>query len=160
MPLAQIARDARTAQVEIAIAEPQIFVARIGVEREWKNVGTIQNAQVLRQQFDVARGEFWILRAGDAGGDFAFDLDHIFVPERMGNGRELSIFFRAENDLGQSLAIAQIDENNAAVIAPDMNPTRKFGDAADVRGAQFVAMMCPVHVVWGGSWPEALAAAG
>ncbi len=135
MALAQVARDARAAQIEITIAEPEILVARIGVERERENVGAIQNAQMLRQQFDVTGGQLWILCAGNSRRHFAFHFDHIFVTESMGNGRQFRIFFRTKNDLGQSLAIAQIDENDATMIAPDMHPAGEFRDTADVGGA-------------------------
>ena len=135
MALAQVPRDARAAQIEVTIAEAEILVARIGVEREREDVGAIQNAQMLRQQFDVTGGQLWILRAGNSRRYFAFHLDHIFVTESMGNGREFRVFFRTKNDLGQSFAITQIDENDAAMIAPDMHPAREFGDTADVGGA-------------------------
>jgi hypothetical protein len=72
--------------------------------------------------------------------------------------REVVLFgviFGAKHDLGQSFAIAQIDENDPAMITPDMHPARKFCGTADVRGTELIAMMCPVHVavrskpVWG-----------
>ena len=59
---------------------------------------------------------------------------------------ELGIFFRTKDDLGQPLAIAQIDENNAAMIAAHMHPARELGGAADVRRAQLIAMMGAIHV--------------
>ena len=73
---------------------------------------------------------------------------------------QLRIFLGTENDLGQSFAIAQIDENDAAMIAPDMDPAGEFGGAADVGSAQLVAMMCPIHVAVLAGARLALAAAG
>src|SRR5438105_486737 len=39
--------------------------------------------------------------------------------------RELGVFLRAKHDLGQAFSIPQVDENHAAVIARDMEPTGK-----------------------------------
>ena len=40
----------------------------------------------------------------------------------MGLGGDAGIFFRAKDHLSDALAIAQIDENHAAVIAAHLHP--------------------------------------
>src|SRR4051812_18273713 len=67
------------------------------------------------------------------------------MPEVVRFLRQPGIFFRAEYDLGKPFAVAQIDEDHAAVIAANMNPAGKGGGLSDVALAQFVAMMGPVH---------------
>ena len=61
--------------------------------------------------------------------------------------RHFGVFFRAKNDLGQSFAIAQIDEDDAAVIASHRDPAGQFHLATDIVFAQFVAVMGAVHLV-------------
>ena len=58
--------------------------------------------------------------------------------------RDLGIFFRAKDHLREAFAIAQVDENDAAMIAPHMHPAGEFDLAADVGFTQFVAMMSAV----------------
>ncbi len=55
------------------------------------------------------------------------------------------VFFRAKNDLGQSLAIAQIDEDDSAKIAPGMDPACEFYLLPDVGRAKGVTMMSAIH---------------
>jgi hypothetical protein len=57
MPHSQVAREMWAPQVEITMRKPQVFVTRIGIERERKNIRAVQNAQVLRDDLDVAGGE-------------------------------------------------------------------------------------------------------
>ena len=50
--------------------------------------------------------------------------------------REFSIFFRAKNNLRQPFAIAQINEDHAAMIARDIYPAGKSDFLADVAFAK------------------------
>ena len=59
--------------------------------------------------------------------------------------RYLGIFLRAKDDLGQAFTVAQVNENDAAVIAPRMHPAGEFDLLADVGGAQGVAVMGAIH---------------
>jgi len=89
---------------------------------------------MLWQELHISSRQLGVLGPRDTRCDFAFHFNHIFVAERVRDGRQLGILLRAKNDLGQSFAIAQIDENDAAMIAPDMHPAREFRDTADVGG--------------------------
>ena len=53
------------------------------------------------------------------------------MPEGVRELGRLRVFLRAKNDLGQTFAIAQINENDAAV-----------------RDAQFIAMMGTIKTHW------------
>ena len=57
----------------------------------------------------------------------------------------LGIFLRAKDNLGQSFAIAQIDENDAAMIAPHMDPAGQRDLLSDVGCCQLIAVMSPIH---------------
>jgi hypothetical protein len=53
------------------VRHPQIFILRLAIEWEWQRVGAVQNAQFSGNDFNVARGEIWILRARQTCGDRA-----------------------------------------------------------------------------------------
>ncbi len=141
----QIARHLRTTQIVVAIAQAQIFIRRVRVDRKRQDVRAIQNFQHVRQNLDVAGGQLWILRARQTRRHFAFDLDHILVSQAVRELRRFRIFFGTKHHLRQTFAIAQIDEDHAAVIAPDMHPAGDLHAATDVSRAQFIAMMCAIE---------------
>ena len=62
--------------------------------------------QVAWNDFDVSRRKLWIFRAWDTRRDAATDLDHIFAPQCMRLLRELRVFLRAKDNLGQPFAIS------------------------------------------------------
>ena len=100
MANAQIARKLGASQIEIAISEPQIFVADFGIDGKGQIVRSIQNAQLVRNDFNVARWQFGIFCSRYARGDRACDLNHIFAAKRMRLLRDFDIFFRSKNNLG------------------------------------------------------------
>ena len=128
----QIAREAWPTQIQITMRHPQIFILRLGIERERQRVGTIQNPQLVRDDFNVAGREVWIFRAGRTCGDRARNLNNIFAAQRVRLLSKLGIFLRTKNHLGQSLAVAQINENHTAVVAGDIYPSGKRDLPADI----------------------------
>jgi len=46
-----------------------------------------------------------------------------------------------KNRLGEAFAVAQVDENHGAMIAPPVDPSHQDNSLARVRGAQFAAGM-------------------
>jgi hypothetical protein len=58
-------------------------------------------------------------------------------------GRRIGI----EYDLGQAFAVAQIDEDEVAVVAPIGNPAEQHHFAADVSGAQGAAVVSSFEFV-------------
>jgi len=59
-------------------------------------------------------------------------LNNIFAAQRVRLLCKPGIFLGAKNCLGQSLAIAQINEDYAAVIARDVDPSGKRDLLADI----------------------------
>jgi hypothetical protein len=50
--------------------------------------------------------------------------------------RKLSVFLRTKNHLGQAFAVAEINENHAAVIAGNVHPPGKRDLSADIAFAK------------------------
>src|SRR4029077_13524794 len=109
---------------------------RLGIDWKWQRVGAILNLQLAGDDFDVAGREVWILRARQACGDRARNLNDIFAAQRVRLLCKLSIFLRAEYQLSQSFAVAQINENHAAVIAGDVYPAGKRDLPTDIAFAK------------------------
>jgi hypothetical protein len=55
--------------------------------------------------------------------------------------RNFGIFVWVEHALGQTLTVAQVDENDAAVVARGVHPTDERDRLIDMGFAEFVAMM-------------------
>jgi len=53
---------------------------------------------------------------------------------------------RVENHLGDSLAIPQVDANNAPVVPPTLNPPHQHDFLADLIGRQVTTMMGATHI--------------
>jgi hypothetical protein len=53
---------------------------------------------------------------------------------------------RVHDDLHQAAAITQIDEDEAAVVAPPVNPSRQHDVRAGIARAQVAAVVCLEHV--------------
>ena len=67
------------------------------------------------------------------------------MPQMMRFSCELGVFLRPENNLGEPFAVAQINEDDAAVIAENMHPAGEHGADANVAFAQLPAVMGPIH---------------
>src|SRR5205085_12210144 len=67
------------------------------------------------------------------------------MPQVMRFGCELGAFLRPENNLREPFPVAQINEDDAAVIAENMHPAGENGGGANVAFAQLAAVMSPVH---------------
>jgi hypothetical protein len=70
---AQIARELRTAEIEIAISKPQVFVFDFAFDRKGRDVGAIQNFQIVGHYFDFARRKICVCLPGQSGRDAAAD---------------------------------------------------------------------------------------
>ena len=53
----------------------------------------------------------------------------------------LGVFLGAEDALGEALAVAEVDEDDAAVVAGGIDPADERDGLADVVGAEFVAVV-------------------
>ena len=62
------------------------------------------------------------------------DAQHVFVAQVLGLGK--GSVLRIEDDLGDAFAIAQIDEDQAAVVAAPIDPACEFHRLAGIAGAQ------------------------
>ena len=79
--------------------------------------------------------------------DFAGDADDAFAAQRGGLLEQVfGQVGRVKHRLGAPFAVAHVDEDQAAQVAPGVDPAGEGDGLADVRRAQFVAMMRSFHV--------------
>jgi hypothetical protein len=93
------------------------------------------------QHLDFTRGKLRVGCALGAQTDQSGDSHAEFIADALGSGESLLIV-RVDHDLGQACAIAQVDENDAPMVAAAMNPAKQgdclvkvlFTDLAGVAG--------------------------
>jgi hypothetical protein len=110
-----------------------------------QDLGFVQDAHRTGDDLDVTCGQFGILRPGEACGDSAFHRNHVLAAQSVRCSSDGGILLRPEDDLGQPLAIAQIDKDDPSVIPARIDPAGKRHALADLLLAQAVAMGRPIH---------------
>ncbi len=130
-------------QVQVAIAQPQRLVGRDVIrDRERRRPGRIEHGGALRLHLDLAGRELRILLAWQAPLHRPLDAQHIFQPRLAGDGvrrRGLRRTLRVKDHLRQPIAIAQVDEDELAVVAAARDPAGEHDALADVGGGQLAA---------------------
>ena len=127
-------------QVEIAVAQPHFLADRF-VELERQRVGAVQDREFAGHDLDLAGGQVGVDGAHGPRAHRACDTHHEFVAELLGVGEQRRSV-RVAHDLHQALAIAQVDEDHAAVIAPPVHPTGYGDRLPDEAGGHLSAVMC------------------
>lgn len=141
----QVVADRGAAKVQVAVLEPQVLghVVRAGGrsardhrlvgDGERQRVGFGQHGQLGDEDFNATRFDVGVFRARKPLADFAPDRDAVFGVQR---GRPLADLgwgdFRAENDLHDAAAVAEMNEHQAAVIAKGIDPAGEQHAAANV----------------------------
>ena len=82
---------------------------------------------------------------GSRAATTAGDLDHILAAQPVRSLRNLRLLLRPENHLGQPLAVAQVDEDDAPVVAAGIDPAGERDGLADMFLAKLVAEVRAVH---------------
>ena len=136
MPHREVGLHARAAQVEIAVFEPHVFIdVVIGGHDERRRLGAREHLELRDRHFDRTGSEFGIFRAaGTALRAPAYAHDELVAQrfryfERRGVGR-------IERDLRDPIAVAQIDEDQSAVIAAAVHPAGELDRPIDVVRAE------------------------
>ena len=116
-------RHLRSAQVEVAVAQPQVL-ARLDaiLDRERRRLRRVQHLERRGAHLDLAGREVGVVHAVGAGPHRARDADDVLGAEALGGGVRLGGVLGMEHHLHDALTVAQVDEGHAAVIAPMRDP--------------------------------------
>ena len=135
--------DGYAAQVEVAIAQSQQFVDLdlfIYVER--RRLRRVQDLRFCSDDFDFARRQPGVLRAGGSGRDGAADAENVLVAHFAGDGVGVGRGLRVEDDLDEAAGIAQVDEDETAVVPPAVHPAGEQHFLAAVLFSEVAAVVC------------------
>ncbi len=127
------------AKVEVAVFEARVFGDSVALRGgEGDGIGLVDEFGGGDDDFDFAGGHFGIGSAFFAGPDCAGDGDDVFVAERAADLVGLA-GFGMKDDLGDAGAVAEIDEDDAAVVAVSVDPAGEADFGADVGFTQDAA---------------------
>ena len=125
-----VALHLRAPQVDHAMQETHILRQVILVELEGRRYRGIQHFDRVTEDFYFTARNVGIHRSLRAGTHLARDLEAELVAHRLGN-REHFRTIRIADDLRQALAVAQVDKDDATVVAPTMGPAAESHFLAD-----------------------------
>ena len=115
------------------------------VQRKGRRLGLVQHLQLLSQDFDLAGGQLGVLGAFRTPTHPAFDPQHEFAAHLLSGAEDLGKV-RIVHHLHQALAVAQVDEDDAAEVTAGVDPAFEHDGLADVLGTQGAARMCTSFV--------------
>src|SRR5208283_5277199 len=104
----------------------------------------VHHLQLLHLDLDLAGREVLVVLAWETMGDLAGDGDDPFAAQLTGGGYQFG-FLRLEDDLGQAVAVAQVDEKQGALIAVAIDPAVEGDVLANVSFTQLTASVRPPH---------------
>src|SRR5206468_1469320 len=90
-----------------------------------------QDPQLVREHLDLAGRELRVHRLGRAALHAPAHEDHVLRAQRPGLLVAGSLRVGLEHDLHESLAVAQIDEDHAAMVAAPLHPATEHDLVAD-----------------------------
>ena len=113
------------AQVEVAVLQAHLFVGD-GVfgGREGRRLGFVEQQQLVGDDFDLAGGHVGVFEARAAAADVAFDGDDVLGARGVGlvvRGADLLV----DDDLRDAGAVAQVEEDEVAVVAAAVDPAHQ-----------------------------------
>jgi len=99
----------------------------------------------LYRQLDLAGGELRVLGSGQPQGDLPARAHDELRAHPRGNRVRLGRVGGVDHDLGDPVAVAQVKEDELAVVAAAMDPAGQARADARVGGAQLAAGMAAVR---------------
>ena len=139
VPQPQVLLHLRASQIEVAVLEAHVLGQILVVHLERRRYRWVQDLDRPRQHFDFARNEVRVHRAGGPAPHQPGDLDHVFAADLLRRGKRFGVI-RIANNLHQALAIAQVDEYHAAMVATAVHPSAHFDGLIEEFGGNEAAI--------------------
>ncbi len=128
------------------MAQPQRLVHPVVVELEREHGRGREHLQPLDVHLDAPRVQARVDGLGGAGADDPLGLHDELRPQRMRDGVGGRLLVGVEDELHEAGLVAQVDEDEAAVVAAAGHPARQRDARALVAGAQVAAQVgAPAH---------------
>ena len=142
----QVLLHGRTAQVKVAVLQTDLVTDLLGVvdlKRGGLRLG--QNADVLGNNFDLAGRHLLVDSRLVASDQLALDSHNKLGAAGEGNVEQVSVDRLVKGALYNTRAVAQQQEQNAAVVAHAVNPAVYGNGLTDVLQAKIAAHMRALH---------------
>ena len=136
----QVLLHRRAAQVEHAVRQPRRLRQVVVVELERRRDARVQHLELVAQHLDLAAGQVRVVGAGRARAHLADDLQAELVAHVLGRIANIVGAVGVADDLHQAFAVAQVDEDDAAMVAPAMRPAHQRDGLAEQRFADEAAV--------------------
>ncbi len=135
----QVVLKARAPQVEIAMLQAQRLVD-VGLDVNGKgwDERTVEDGYALGRDLDLAGSELRVLGSRRAAPHDAANAHDVLVSDGFGD-RERVALQRIEDRLRDPVAVAHVDEDQPAVIAPPIHPAFEKDRRPDVALRQIAA---------------------
>ena len=127
------------AQVEIAVLQPH-FLADFLVELERQRLGAVQHLDAVGEKLDLAGLQLGIGGTGRSRSDRAAHGQHVLAAGTLGFLEDIGAI-RVEDDLQQAVSVAQVNENDAAMVAAAVDPAGDGHGLADQRFVDLTTVM-------------------
>jgi hypothetical protein len=132
-----------TPQVQVAMAQAQLLRGQRRATRprdgDRRRLRGSDDAQGRREHLDVAGRQLRVPRVGSAHAHLALDQHHALDADRGRQRHVLGRRLRAEGDLHDPVAVAQVHEDQGAQVTAALHPTAQANALPRVLGAQGTA---------------------
>jgi hypothetical protein len=138
----QRALQRRAAQVVHAVLEARRLVGvGLRLDRERRRRRAVEDSQLVREHLDLAGRQLRIHRLGRAALHAPAHEDHVLRAQGPGLLVALGRRVGLEHDLHEPFAVAQVDEDHAAVVAAALHPAPQHDRLADALRGDFARAM-------------------
>ena len=118
---AQVALHGRTAQVDNAVSQANVFADVFVVDLERRRSGSVQDFDFFGKDFDFAGNHFVVDCTFGTVAYAAGNAQNVFVAGGIGSGKCFRSV-RVDNDLNDAFTVAQVDKNHTAVVTSAVYP--------------------------------------
>ena len=128
------------AQVHVAVTQADIILHVFIIQLKRRRFGLVQDFQGVPQHFHFTGSQVRVDGALRAPAYPAGDTDHEFIPERLCKRKRFGPVGVVDH-LGQTVPVAQVNEDHAAVVAAPVYPAAQRDLLADQAGRQLSTIM-------------------
>ena len=146
MPQHQRPQHLGPTQIDVAVPETDDFVNfGLFIHGEGRCLGGIEHLNVGRHDLHFAGGQVGVQRFRRAQLDSAGDAQHILAADRGGKLVGALVPLWMQDDLHDARSVAQVDEDDAAVVAPSVDPAGQRDIGPSVFASQVAAVVALEH---------------
>src|SRR6185436_7611257 len=137
----------RAAEVEPAVADPERLVDVLLVQLERQGLGPRDDLELVDLELDLAGRQARVDRVRRTGGNLAHCAEDELVADLVRDLGRLRSALRVDHELREAALVAQVDEDEPAMVAPPGSPACESEPLPDVLQAQLARLeVAPLHV--------------